>query len=83
MQNLVPARSLARRSRNLLLGATLIILFGILLVTANIFMRTVRLVVPSNPNYTLYTFATGAAIFLGGLMILVGIALIMLTHFVP
>jgi len=76
MQNIVPARSLARRSRNLLLGAVLIILLGILLVTANVFMRTVRLVVPSNPNYTLYTFATGAAIFLGVLMILVGIALI-------
>lgn len=76
MQNIVPARSLARRSRNLLLGAVLIILLGVLLVTVNIFMRTVRLVVPSNPNYNLYTFATGAAIFLGVLMILVGIALI-------
>jgi hypothetical protein len=76
MQNIVPARSLARRSRNILLGAAFLILSGILLLTVSFFMQTVRLVVPSNPNYGLYTFATSAAIWLGGLLIIVGIALI-------
>ncbi|MDQ7027491.1 MAG: nuclease-related domain-containing protein [Anaerolineae bacterium] len=76
MQNIVPARSLARRSRNLLLGAVLIILLGILLIVASVFMQTVRLVVPSNPNYSLYTFATSALAWLGGLLILLGIVMV-------
>ena len=76
MQNIVPARSLARRSRNLFLGAILIILFGALLIVAGIFMRSVGLVVPTNPNYQLYTLSATAALWIGGLLIFIGIIMI-------
>jgi len=75
MRNVVPARALARRSRNWLLASILVILLGFLLGTVGLFMRTVRLVVSSNPNYSLYTTMTSVALYSSGLVILVGIVL--------
>jgi hypothetical protein len=75
MQNIVPARSLARRSRNLLLGAALVVFVGIILISASFFMRTVRLVVPNNPNYELYNFGKIAFLWLGVWLIIVAIVM--------
>lgn len=57
MRNMVPARALARRSRNLALVATLVILLGIVVIVISSFMSVVPLVGPDNPNFDFYQFA--------------------------
>lgn len=75
MQNIVPARSLTRRSRNLAFGAVIVIVLGSLLMTLSVFMQTVRLVIETNPNYPFYAFAITATLWLGGWLIVIGIGM--------
>ena len=75
MQNIVPARSLARRSRNLAFGAVVIIVLGVLLSTVGTFMKTVQLVRTENPNYPFYAFGSTVFVWLGGLLVILGIVL--------
>lgn len=75
MRNVVPRRALVRRSRNVLMGAALIFLVGLLALVIALFMRSVPLVVASNPNYAAYQGLQGVLLWLGGLGIFAGIAL--------
>lgn len=77
MRNLVTARALARRSRNLLLVSVLVILIGVLTIAIGFFMRSIPLVVDSNPNHDFYVTVRNALIWLGGGIILIGAAMVL------
>ncbi|GAB5490395.1 MAG: hypothetical protein Phog2KO_06100 [Phototrophicaceae bacterium] len=76
MRNMVPARSLARRSRNLILLAVFIMVVGVLAVIFGLFLNLFPLVVPNNPNYDFYQTIDDALRWLGGIVILISIGLI-------
>lgn len=76
MRNIVPARSLARRSRNLMLLALVLIALGILTIIISSFMASVSLVVEGNPNYGFYQFAIPAIGYAGGFLIVVSIIML-------
>lgn len=76
MRNMVPARSLARRSRNLMLLAVFIIVLGILTIIVGSFMNLVPLVVPNNPNYEFYQFSADALIWIGGIAIAISVMML-------
>jgi hypothetical protein len=76
MRNVVPARALARRSRNLLFAAGFLFLLAILSFAFHVFLLTVPLVVPSNPNYDLYLTARSSLIWLGAVLVVVSLALL-------
>lgn len=73
MRNMVPARTLVRRSRNLALLAIFIVVLGILAIIMSSFMNSVPLVVSDNPNYGFYQFAITALMWLGAILILISI----------
>ncbi len=75
MRNMVPARALVRRSRNLALLAVFLIVLGIVAIIISSFMATVPLVVNDNPNYGFYQFAITAFMWLGGGLILLSLIL--------
>jgi hypothetical protein len=75
MRNVVPTRSLRRRSGALLLGAALVVVLGILSVIISQFLRTVPLVVSDNPNYGFYLFSQSALLVLGFILIVVAIVM--------
>lgn len=75
MRNIVPARSLARRSRNLLLGAIFLVVLGGVSMVVGFFLDTVPLEVANTPNATLYEILITVLWWLGVLLIIVGIAL--------
>lgn len=77
MRNMVSARSLARRSRNLLLLSIFIIVLGILALIVSAFMNTVPLVVQDNPNFTFYQNSIVGLVWLGAILIILGIIMIM------
>lgn len=76
MRNLVTARALARRSRNLLLASILVILLGILAITTGLVMRSIPFVISTNPNYGLYSTVQQSLVLLGGAIIIIGILMI-------
>lgn len=75
MRNVVPARALARRSRRWLISSVLIVLFGGLAISIGLFMRTVPLVVRSNPNYSLYVLTRDMTTGIGVALVAVAIIL--------
>ena len=75
MRNMVPARALVRRSRNLALLAILLIVLGILAIIMSSFMNAVPLVVSDNPNYGFYQFAITAFLWLGIILILISLVM--------
>jgi Nuclease-related domain len=77
MRNLVTARALARRSRNLLLLSILVFLAGVLTITIGLFMRSIPLVVPSNPNYDFYITVREILVWLGGGIIIIAALMIL------
>lgn len=77
MRNLVTARALARRSRNLLLAAILVILLGVLAITTGLVMRLIPFVISSHPNFGLYTTVHQALVGVGGMIILIGLLMIL------
>ena len=76
MRNMVPARSLARRSRNLMLLAVFIIVLGILAIIFGAFMNLVPIVVEDNPNYGFYLFVADALVWVGGFAVLISLGLL-------
>lgn len=76
MRNIVPARSLARRSRNLMLGAILLVALGAVGIVVSMFLDTVPLEVANTPNFTLYQFTVGALWWIGILSIIIGVGLV-------
>lgn len=71
MRNIVPARALARRSRNFLFAAVLVFFLGILALAFSFFMRGIPLVVPANPNYDFYVLTQDLLLWLGvGLIVI-------------
>ncbi|MCU0511093.1 MAG: NERD domain-containing protein [Anaerolineae bacterium] len=54
MQNVVPSSGLARRSWNVLYGAGLLLLIGLLVAIAGAFLFAVPLVVPTNAAFSAY-----------------------------
>ncbi len=73
MRNVVPRVTLARRSRNLLLGSVLIFLLGVVAIVVSIFMQTVSLVVPANPNYGLYVASRTGLMILGVVLLILAV----------
>lgn len=73
MRNMVPARALARRSRNLLLFAIFVGVLGILGLIISSFMNTIPFVVPDNPNYDLYQTSISVIFWLGSIFIILAI----------
>lgn len=73
MRNVVPRVALARRSRNLLLGSVLIFLLGVTAVVIALFLQTVPLVVPANPNYGLYVGARTGLYVLGAVLVVLSV----------
>lgn len=69
MRNIVPARSLVRRSRNVLLLAIFLAVLGILALIFSTFMNTVPIVVSTNANYPLYQTLIAVLFWLGVLLI--------------
>lgn len=65
MQNVVPARALARRSRSLIFAAVVIFVLGIFVAVLGVVLLQIPLVVPSNSNFTLYDSARRGLIGLG------------------
>jgi len=76
MRNVVPANALARRSRNLLYIGILVVLLGVFGTTVGFFMRAVRLVVPANPNFALYTVIRDLLVWAGILTGILGLVMI-------
>lgn len=76
MRNMVPARALVRRSRNLALLAVFMIVLGILAIIVSSFMNAVPLVVSDNSNYGFYQFAITAFLWLGAILILISILML-------
>lgn len=74
MQNIAPARALARRGRNLLFVSLLVLAVGVVAAVAGWLLQVIPLVVPSNPSYNLYVtvrsliFAVGLVLALLALM---------------
>lgn len=75
MQNVAPSRSLARRSRNLLIGAVVVALVGLLSAGIGLFLFAVPLVVPSNPTFNLYELVRQALVAVGLLLFVVALAM--------
>lgn len=76
MRNAVPARVLARRSRDLFLIGMLLVISGIVLDLMGIGLSVFPLQVPSNPGYGFYSFARTLVMICGAGLILIGIGLI-------
>lgn len=76
MHNLIPSRSLERRSRNLLIGGILLVLLGAFLAALGGFLFAIEFVVPSNPSFSLYDTLRRILIGLGFLLVLVGLILV-------
>jgi hypothetical protein len=72
MRNLVTARVLARRSRNLLLVSILVILLGVLASTIGFFMRGIPLVSRGTPNYDFYVTVREVLVWLGAFIVVAG-----------
>lgn len=75
MQNIRPARSLERRSRNWLLIAVVVGVLGLIAGVVGLFLHGIPLIVPSNPNYGLYSLTRDALIGLGVLLFLVAVGM--------
>jgi hypothetical protein len=75
MQNVAPKASLARRSRNVLIGALVVALLAILALSVGGFMYGVALVVPSNPSFPTYDGVRRALVVLAGALGLVALGL--------
>ncbi len=75
MQNVAPETALARRSRNVLLGALVVALFGVLALSIGGFMFGVALVVPDNPSFPTYDLARRVLLGIGGLAFVIALAL--------
>lgn len=76
MRNIVPARTLERRSRRLLVGALLFALFGLFVASIGFFLFAIELVVPSNPDFGVYDAVRRVIVGLGVLIIFTAIALV-------
>ncbi|MGJ3238402.1 MAG: nuclease-related domain-containing protein [Anaerolineae bacterium] len=76
MRNMVPARSLARRSRNLVLLAIFVLVLGVVALAVSSFMATVPLVVASSPNYSLYQGTSEVLSWVGLIAIVVTVVMI-------
>jgi hypothetical protein len=76
MQNIVPARTLERRSRRMIGIALLSALGGVFFVALGLFLFAISFVVPSNPNFDLYDIFRQAMIFLGVAIILIAIGMV-------
>lgn len=81
MRNVVPARALARRSRDFLLGSIYLFLFGLAAVIIAIFLRTIPLVTPNSPDFERYLLGRDVLLGLGvvSMLVAVGIAARALT----
>ncbi len=65
MQNVAPTRRLNRRSRDFMVAAALVFLFGAALAVAGITLHVVSLVVPFNRGFAIYDLTRKALISLG------------------
>lgn len=70
MRNMVPARALARRSRNLALLAVFIVVLGLVSLIISSFMNLIKLIPDTNPNYGFYAFAIDAFLWVGVLLVI-------------
>ncbi len=69
MQNVAPTRKLSRRSRDFLIAAAVVFLFGITLVIVGLALHIINFVVPSNPGFEVYDLTRKGVISAGaGLM---------------
>jgi hypothetical protein len=75
MRNIVPVRSLTRRSRTTAIIALLLFLTGLLFLLVSVVMRSVPFVVPASPDYDLYVTAYNVLPIVGGLLMMVALAL--------
>lgn len=76
MRNVVTARALARRSRNLLLVAILVFSLGVLMTLIAFFMRSIPLVTTASSNYDLYLLLRDLLLWLGLAIIIIGTLLV-------
>lgn len=76
MRNIVPEHALARRSRNLLIAAVLIMILGGFLVVFGLVLRAIPLVVPSNPSFSLYDTVRTLMVIGGGALGFLGILML-------
>jgi len=76
MQNIVPTRVLARRSRNLLVASGLLMLFGILVFAIGGALFAIELVVADNPNFEIYNFIRSGLVVVGIIICVVAIGLV-------
>lgn len=77
MRNMVPARSLARRSRDLMLIAILLLVIGILALIASSFMNSIPIVAEGTENRDFYEFAITAFAWMGGLIIALSLLMLL------
>ncbi|MGB7338455.1 MAG: NERD domain-containing protein [Phototrophicaceae bacterium] len=75
MRNMVSARALARRSRNLVLLAIFIVVLGLVTLIISSFMDVVQLIPSTNPNFGFYQFTINATFWLGVILIISSIAM--------
>lgn len=76
MRNLVPARALQRRSRNLLYASVVVALAGGVIALIGVALFVIPLVVPSNTSFPLYDGVRRLLIAVGVFIVLLGILLI-------
>jgi hypothetical protein len=76
VRNLVPARALQRRSRNLLYAAALVALVGVVMALIGVALFVIPLVVPSNTAFPLYDGLRRLLVALGIFIVLIGLLLI-------
>lgn len=73
MHNVAPSRALARRSRQLLQLAFVIVSGGIFLAVVGLVLYVVPLAVPGNPIFPLYDFTRATLLLVGAVAAVVGV----------
>lgn len=75
MRNVAPSRSLSRRSRQVLILAIVIAALAIFLIALGVLIRAIPLVAVQSPAHDVYIFIGNAALVIGGVLVVVAIAL--------
>ncbi|MEM9951480.1 MAG: nuclease-related domain-containing protein [Chloroflexota bacterium] len=75
MRNMVPARALARRSRNLALLAVFVFVLGIFTFIVSSFLNTVPLIADNTPNANFYQLITTILSWTSGILIALSVVM--------